>query len=60
MQIVLSTIVGSTAPRRTEAEVLARIFGLVGLCRAADDPTPLPEPPDIAAIEEFVVRCFCR
>ena len=43
---------------RTESDIFSRIFQLEQLCREAYDAVPLPDQPDTASIEEFLVRCY--
>jgi len=43
---------------RTESEIFSRIFQLEEQCRNAYESAPLPEQPDIAAIEEFLIKCY--
>jgi hypothetical protein len=44
--------------RRSESDIMSRIFQLEGLCREAFDAAPLPESPDLDAIESFVLKCY--
>jgi hypothetical protein len=50
--------VASIVDRRTESDIMSRIFQVEGLCREAFDAAPLPESPDLEAIESFVLKCY--
>ena len=44
--------------RKTETEVMGRVFQLEQYCRDRLPDAPLPPEPDIVAIEDFVVRAY--
>lgn len=44
--------------RVRESDVMSRVFELEGLCRQAYEKAPLPDAPDIEAIEAFVMKCY--
>jgi hypothetical protein len=44
--------------RCSESHVMSRVFELEGLCRDAFDASPLPDAPDLEAIEAFVLKCY--
>jgi uncharacterized protein len=44
--------------RCSESHVMSRVFELENLCREAFDAAPLPDQPDIEAIEAFVLKCY--
>ena len=46
--------------RKLDSDIFSRIFQLEQLCREALPAAPLPEEPDIAAIEAFICQCYGR